>query len=78
MTLGHPRLCDVLDQAAQDARATLLRGVANVTVEAGLPPTIAFDHEGERHTMRPRLVIGADGRGSPVARQVGAQVQRNR
>jgi 2-polyprenyl-6-methoxyphenol hydroxylase-like FAD-dependent oxidoreductase len=75
MTLGHPRLCDVLDQAAQRAGATLVRGIANVTIEAGLPPTVAFDHEGDRHTIRSRLVIGADGRGSPVARQVGAQVQ---
>jgi 2-polyprenyl-6-methoxyphenol hydroxylase-like FAD-dependent oxidoreductase len=75
MTLGHPRLCDVLDQAAQRAGAKLVRGIANVTIEAGLLPTVAFDHEGERHTIRSRLVIGADGRGSPVARQVGAQVR---
>lgn len=63
------------DQAAQTSGATLIRGIANVAIEAGLPPTVAFDHEGERHTIRSRLVIGADGRGSPVARQVGAQVQ---
>jgi hypothetical protein len=54
MTLGHPKLCDVLDQAAQRAGAKLLRGIANVTIDAGLPPTVAFDHEGERHTVQSR------------------------
>jgi hypothetical protein len=58
MTLGHPRLCDVLDQAAQTAGATLVRGIANVTIEAGLPPTVAFDHEGERHTFGPDWSLG--------------------
>lgn len=75
MILGHPRLCDALDQAAQGAGATLLRGVGSVSVEPGLPPTVAFEFEGERHTVRPRLVVGADGRGSSTARQISAEVQ---
>ena len=75
MTLGHPRLCDTLDQAANDAGATLLRGVSALSVASGHPPSIAFEHEGERHTLRPRLVVGADGRGSTVGRQIGAKVE---
>jgi menaquinone-9 beta-reductase len=74
ISFGHPRLCDVLDRAAQDAGATLLRGVGSVSVKPGVPPTIAFEHEGERRTIRPRLVVGADGRGSTVARQMGVKV----
>ena len=53
----------------------MLRGVGNITVDAGKPPVIAFDHEGQHHKIRPRLVVGADGRGSAVARQIGAQVK---
>jgi menaquinone-9 beta-reductase len=75
MMLGHPRMCVALDQAAQDAGATLLRGVDSVSVEPGLPPTVSYVHENERYTIRPRLVVGADGRGSSVARQIGAKVQ---
>lgn len=75
MTLGHPKLCNVLNEAAQRAGATLIRGVGNVAIDTGLKPTVAFDHEGERRVAQCRLVIGADGRGSPVARQLGAQVQ---
>jgi menaquinone-9 beta-reductase len=75
MMLGHPQMCVTLDQAAQDAGATLLRGVESVAVEPGLPPTVSFVFENERHIVRPRLVVGADGRGSSVARQIGAEVQ---
>jgi len=75
MMLGHPHMCDSLDQAAQRAGATLLRGVVNVSVLPGLPPTIAFQHKGDTCTVRPRLVVGADGRGSSVGRQVGAETQ---
>ena len=75
MMLGHPRMCVALDEAAQRAGATLLRGVESVSVRPGLPPGVSFVYENERHTLRPRLVVGADGRGSAVARQIGAEVQ---
>jgi 2-polyprenyl-6-methoxyphenol hydroxylase-like FAD-dependent oxidoreductase len=75
MTLGHPCLCDTLDHAAMAAGATLLRGVSGISVEPGMPPAIAFEYEGGRHTIRPRLVVGADGRGSPVGRQIGARTE---
>ena len=73
MMLGYPRLCDTLDLAAQDAGATLLRGVGAVSVEPGLPPTIRFEHEGVRRTLRPRLVVGADGRAADVGVQGAVQ-----
>jgi 2-polyprenyl-6-methoxyphenol hydroxylase-like FAD-dependent oxidoreductase len=71
LNLGHPRICDVLNEAAVGAGATLLRGVGRIEVHAGLPPRIAFDHEGENYVLSPKLVVGADGRGSAVARQTG-------
>ncbi len=71
MTFGHPRICQALDDAAQAAGATLLRGVADIKVIPGSPPTVTFSHEGSSHTVTPRLIVGADGRGSNVARQIG-------
>jgi menaquinone-9 beta-reductase len=69
LNLGHPRICDVLNQAAVAAGATLLRGVGRIEVRAGLPPGIAFERDNVRHTLSPRIIVGADGRGSTVARQ---------
>jgi 2-polyprenyl-6-methoxyphenol hydroxylase-like FAD-dependent oxidoreductase len=71
MNLGHPRICDALNAAAVVAGATLLRGVDRIQVSAGLPPRIEFTHSGLNCALSPRIVIGADGRGSTVARQVG-------
>jgi len=75
LKLGHPKMCDALDDAAVAAGVRLLRGVSRVTVTPGAPPTIAFRHDGATVELRPRLVVGADGRGSAVAKQIGARVE---
>jgi 2-polyprenyl-6-methoxyphenol hydroxylase-like FAD-dependent oxidoreductase len=71
INLGHPRICNALNAAAIAAGATLLRGVDRIQVSAGLPPQIEFTHSGLNYTLSPRIVVGADGRSSTVARQVG-------
>jgi 2-polyprenyl-6-methoxyphenol hydroxylase-like FAD-dependent oxidoreductase len=71
LNLGHPRACDALNRAALRGGATLLRGVEHIHVSAGVRPGVAFDHDGVRHTVFARLVVGADGRGSTVAKQLG-------
>jgi 2-polyprenyl-6-methoxyphenol hydroxylase-like FAD-dependent oxidoreductase len=73
INVGHPRLCEALDAAAQAAGATLLRGVTGLSVLPGTAPKVGFTVEGQRHEVAPRLVVGADGRGSHVARQIGAR-----
>lgn len=57
--------------------ATVLRGVRRFEVTPGWPPRISFDHEGQSHTLTPRLVVGADGRGSKVARQAGIKIEHD-
>jgi 2-polyprenyl-6-methoxyphenol hydroxylase-like FAD-dependent oxidoreductase len=74
---SHPRACQAFDDAALMAGAALLRGVGDITVAAGAPPEVAFTHEGREYRLSPRLVVGADGRGSAVARQIGAHVGRD-
>ena len=71
LNLGHPSICNALNDAAIGAGATLLRGVDRIQVKAGLPPQIEFTHSGANHSISPKIVIGADGRGSAVARQIG-------
>src|SRR5262249_18795841 len=73
MTFGHPRACQALNDAAEAAGATVLRGVGGISIGAGEPPTISFTFEGQRREITPRLIVGADGRGSDVARQLGAK-----
>jgi menaquinone-9 beta-reductase len=75
MTFGHPRACQALNDAAEAAGATVLRGVGGISIGAGEPPTISFTFEGQRREITPRLIVGADGRGSDVARQIGAKAE---
>jgi menaquinone-9 beta-reductase len=63
MAFGHPSACQALDDAAEAAGATVLRGVEGISVTVGEPPTITFTLEGQRREIRPRLIVGADGRG---------------
>lgn len=73
MSVGHPAACNALDQAAEASGTRFLRGVEDVLVQPGDPPTVSFSVAGEKHMLRPRLVVGADGRSSTVARQIGAR-----
>jgi 2-polyprenyl-6-methoxyphenol hydroxylase-like FAD-dependent oxidoreductase len=72
LNIGHPVACNALNAAAVKAGAIVLRGVSRLAVTAGKRPSIKFEHDGVGHEFAPRLVIGADGRGSEVARQVRA------
>jgi menaquinone-9 beta-reductase len=75
LTFSHPRVCQALDDAAQAAGAVVLREVGNIKVVPGSPPSISFVADGQTHEIIPKIVIGADGRGSTVARQIGARVE---
>lgn len=71
LNLGHPRICDALNSAAVAAGATLVRGVKRVRLTSGDLPRIEFECDGSSYALSPKIVVGADGRGSAVARQVG-------
>jgi menaquinone-9 beta-reductase len=77
LCIGHPSMCNLLNEAATTAGATILRGVSNTRVTPGSPPTITFDHDGKTTTLRPRLVVGADGRHGKTAEQIGAILQQD-
>lgn len=72
--MGHPAMCAALAAAAEAAGVAYLRGVEEIDVAAGSPPTVEFRHDGVRTQWRPRLVIGADGRNSRVRHQLGFAV----
>ncbi len=83
LCMSHPALCRVLAAAAEAAGAVFLRGVTDIEVTAGgtggavtggAPPHIGFSHGGQRLFWTPRLIVGADGRNSPLRRQLGFRV----
>jgi 2-polyprenyl-6-methoxyphenol hydroxylase-like FAD-dependent oxidoreductase len=77
LCMRHPDMCNLLNATATKAGATLLREVSDVRVVAGTPPAVHFRHEGRDYELKPRLVIGADGRNSVVRGQVGIELHRD-
>ena len=76
LCMRHPHMCDVLNAKAIASGAELLRDVSNVEVTPGASPGVRFHHEGNAREIKPRLVIGADGRNSIVRGQAGIELHR--
>ncbi|WP_024587593.1 NAD(P)/FAD-dependent oxidoreductase [Aliihoeflea sp. 2WW] len=71
LTMQHVQICNALNAAAVEAGARLLRGVDRLQFIGSKPSRITFTRDGVRHEMTCDLLVGADGRGSSVCRQLG-------
>ncbi|MDY7099915.1 MAG: FAD-dependent monooxygenase [Actinomycetota bacterium] len=74
LAVGHPQACTALAEAAEEAGATVVRGVRDVDVKPGREPVVRYEHDGEARELRCRMVVGADGRASGVRRQLGLEL----
>lgn len=72
--IGHPTMCNVFSASAKESGAEVLTGIKKIEVAAGSGPTVSFSSNGQTVQLRPRLVIGADGRNSAVRKQLGFPV----
>ena len=70
-TSAIPRRARALARTAAEAGATVLRGVGDVEVVPGTPPTLRYELDDLVTTVSAGLVVGADGRTSSVRRQLG-------
>jgi 2-polyprenyl-6-methoxyphenol hydroxylase-like FAD-dependent oxidoreductase len=73
---SHPRSCQALADEASSHGAEVVRGVSEVRVKPGVRPSVVF-RCGAETEVRPRLVIGADGRTSSVREQAGISVNKS-
>ena len=72
---SHPGACQALAGEAARLGAELVRGVGEVRVQAGARPSVTYLN-GTEMQVRPRLVIGADGRASTVRKQSGIHIRK--
>ena len=77
LCIRHPHLCTLLNNHAVAQGATLHRGVRRTHVTPGERPLVTFEHGTGPVELRPKLVVGADGRNGFTARQIGATVQED-
>ena len=76
LNLRHPDACQALLDTAAGAGATVVRGVADVTLAAGTDPVVSYRANGDTATVNTALVVGADGRASTIRRQAGIELHR--
>ena len=76
--LGHPATCDILARLARTSGASVLRGTSDMSVTSGSRPNVSCTHDGASLEIRPRLVIGADGRNSSVRKNLGFKVNADK
>ena len=67
--VGHPQACGALATAAAASGASVRRGVASIDIESGPSPVVRYHWDGAEHSVKCRLVVGADGRDSAVRRR---------
>ncbi len=77
LCMGHPAMCAALNKAAEAAGASVTRGVKSIKIKAGEQPEVSYRLDGRQVTLRPKLIIGADGRNSVVQRQIGVEMQHD-
>lgn len=77
LCMRHPDMCDLLNAIASKSGASLLREVSDVLVKPGSQLEVHFKHGGRSYELKPRIVIGADGRNSIVRGQAGIELHRD-
>ncbi|MHB8463576.1 MAG: FAD-dependent oxidoreductase [Acidimicrobiales bacterium] len=71
LNVGHPEACEALTQHAENSGAEVVRGVSEVRITAGSKPSVWWTNGDGPHEVSCRIVVGADGRGSSIRRQLG-------
>jgi len=77
LCIGHPALCQLFIDLAGRSGAAVRRGVEDVRVAAGRTPEVTYRTDAGEAVARCRLVVGADGRGSQVRRQLSIELHRD-
>lgn len=79
LNMFHPQLQEALLARATKAGAEVMRGATVLALDAtpDKPPAVTFEFQGMRQTLSARIVVGADGRASPMRSWAGFEVNRN-
>ena len=67
LCIGHPAHCQALfDEAGRTPGVTALRGLRVTKIVPGASPSVTYERDGVVDEARGKLIVGADGRMSPV------------
>src|SRR3989441_9196654 len=77
MTFYHPQMQEAVLGGAAAAGAEVRRSARARAVEGGVTPRVEIESSSGREGLSARLIVGADGRGSPVRKWAGFHVRED-
>ncbi|MEM7098588.1 MAG: NAD(P)/FAD-dependent oxidoreductase [Pseudomonadota bacterium] len=77
LCLGHPKTCNLLNDAAVSLGVEFARGISAIEVQPGRPPRLHYQHDGAAVEVVARWIVGADGRNGVVAKQIGCKFEHD-
>jgi hypothetical protein len=77
LSFFHPDMQETLALAAADAGVEIWRGAAFKTIDRGTRHKLGILTEGTARTIEARLIVGADGRDSTLATQLGFERKKS-
>lgn len=75
LCMEHVTMQNTLLRHARASGVKVRRGVSSLRITAGASNSVEFSHDGAHHRHGCRLLVGADGRGSSVRRQLGLTLE---
>ncbi|MFF0307732.1 FAD-dependent oxidoreductase [Streptosporangium sp. NPDC004379] len=77
LSFPHHSVCELMAEQAVSSGARLVMDASRIGVTAGPRPVVTYRTPEGDHELRPRMVLGATGRGNTVGRQVGATMRNS-
>lgn len=78
LAIGNPHHAQTLFDQATRRGATTVRGAVVTKVTPGAEPSVTFVLNDQEHTVRCRLIVGADGRASAVRQAAGIHLNQDK
>jgi menaquinone-9 beta-reductase len=77
LSFPHHSVCELMAEQAVASGAHLVMDAAKIGVTAGPRPVVTYRTPEGEHELRPRIVLGATGRGNTVGRQIGVTMRNS-
>jgi 2-polyprenyl-6-methoxyphenol hydroxylase-like FAD-dependent oxidoreductase len=77
LSFFHPEMQEALLAEAESSGAEVRRGVAVTRIQPGTNPSVVATSNGREERIPARMIVAADGRGSPARKWMGFTAEKN-
>ena len=79
LCIGHPAHCQALyDEASRTPGVTAIGDLRVIKIVPGVSPSLTYEKDGVSQEVKAKLIVGADGRTSPVREAAGIKLHQDK